>query len=375
MLQFSSNDTVKWHERFGNKQDGDTTPSGTFGNAKTTFTGTQDTSTGVVGSASGFSTGDLVMIHQSRDGGDGAGVWQLNKITNIVGTTFTFKYPLQNDFATTAQIIKINQNKNITLSSTVTVPAWDGSVGGIAIFMGKSITITSAPNAAGANGVTSSGARPSGGGYRGGKENNNQHTFGFRGEGTASAGNDQSSSANGNGSGAPSETGHGGGGANGAAGTNGENGSVGGAIAGNEELTVMTFGGAGSSGVGGDNSNAGSGANGGGIIVLIAEEITFTGVGANLNGGTGVEGDTGGGRKYGGDGAGGSLLLKGQKIILGTLITATGGGGTPAGNGGDGRIRAEYSKLISGSTTPTISSFQDKIFNTPQGGAGLLMQL
>lgn len=374
-LQFRSDDTIKWKFGYGNRMDGDASPSGTFSNPKTTFSGTSGASTGTVGSNSGFAIGNLVFIHQTRNGGDGAGKWQLNKIINISGTTFTFLYALTNNYDTTAQIIKINQNKDITLNDTLTVPAWNGSTGGFIVLMGSKITEASAINAQGANGTQSVGARPSGGGYRGGNQNEVQHDIGYRGEGVNSAGNEQSSSASGNAAGggaSPVGTNksHGAGGGNGSAGTNGNYGAEGGASAGSADLTTLVFGGGAGSGSGGDNSNAGSGANGGGAIILIAKEITFS-TGASLNGGVGVDGTGGEGRSYGGNGGGGSLLLKGQKIILGTsIISAVGGSGGLGGTGGTGRIHADYMTSITGITNPSVDLRQDaSLIDEPGGGA------
>lgn len=379
-LQFRSDDTIKWIEQYGNFSDGDEAISGEFSNPKTPFTGTEATKTGVVGSESGFAIGDIVLIHQSREGGDAAGDWQLNKITNIVGTTFTFKYNLTHDYATTAQIIKVKQNRNISINGSLSAPAWDGSVGGIIVLMGDSVTLTSNINGQGANGTNSTSQRPLGGGYRGGQQNNDQHTTGHRGEGINSVGNDESTSANGNAAGggsSPSGTNksHGGGGGNATAGVAGNNGAQPGSIVGNAQLTVILFGGAGSSGSGGDNSNAGSGANGGAIVIIIARVINLTAGIVSVNGGVSVEGTVGQGRSYGGNGAAGSILLKGEKVSIGSAVTANGGIGGDGGQGGNGYVHVDYAISLTGASSPVASSRIDKSLIRLRTPAGLFMFL
>lgn len=372
-LQFRSDDTIKWLEGYGNRSNGDTTPSGTFGNQKTTFTGTEGADTGTVGSATGFAIDDLVLIHQSRNGGDGAGVWQLNKITNIVSTTFTFKYDLTNDYATTAQIIKINSDRNITINGTLNAPEWDGTTGGIIVLMGDSVTGSGTINLNGA-------------GYRGGTSGKSQGE-GHSGNGTSST------AANGSGAGGGSqgpdsghvEGGHGGGGGNGQAGNSGSGKNTatpgtGGAQVGNAGLTVAIFGGGG--GLGGSafggSPQGTSGADGGGLLIIIARNIdlsSMTVVRSNGNGSSGNSNSAG----CGGGGAGGSILLKGITINLGTgKVTATGGvGGTSTGafggkgaDGAVGRIHADYVSSLSGTSSPTIDSRQDATLVDP-GGAFL----
>lgn len=387
MRQFSSNDTSKWKERFGKGEDGsDSINTSTFSNANTTFSGTESTTTGVVGSATGLSIGDFVLIHQSRDGGDGAGSWELNVIQNIVSTTLTFKYPLENDYATTAQIVKINKNSTVTVNSgqTLSASAWNGSVGGIVVLLAsESISIMGSISVNGA-------------GYRaGGGSSDNQ--VGQRGEGTLGDNSVRQTTSNGNGAGgggystnSPWNQGNGGGGGSNSQ-TNAENGTgTGGggnqgggpgsmgASAGSADLTTMVFGGGG----GGGGKIGSSGGNGSGIVVLIAPIITISGS-ITLNGNNGTTASFG--RGCGGSGAGGSCLIKGQEVALGSnLIIANGGihvrnsnhsgvdGDSDGGRGGDGRIRVEYSKSISGSTTPTASTALDKVFNNPPKGGFLL---
>lgn len=370
--QFRSDDTAAWGIRYGNSSNAaktyaanHTLDSGDlFYNG--TFTGTSGATTGTTGIADG--TYNLpCIIHQSR--GTGAGTWELNFLTTISGGTATFSYSLINTYNTGAQIVTGGQYSAITLNSGVTIqsPAWNGSTGGIALFLCSGTT--SLPGTI--TSVGQNGGAPGGGagmGYSGGLGGNNT-TQAQQGEGTAGA-SGGSSSANGNGGGGGLNTGgapgeaQGGAGGNATAGANGSTliggGSVGtgGGTAGSADLTSMVFGGGGGgtashNGSGGITPGSGGG-GGGGIVVIISRIITVTGS-ITANGGVGGT-DVGG--VFGGAGAGGSILFKGQSITLGSsLVTASGGASGPAG--GNGRIHIDYSNTLSGTTTPTLDSRQD----------------
>lgn len=388
-IQFRSDDTIKWAEQYGNFSAGDATPSGTFANANTSFSGTEATKTGTVGDATGFAIGDLVAIFQSRNGGDGAGKWQLNKITNISGTTFTFKYDLTADYATTGQIVKFNQNRDITINGTLTGSDYDGTKGGIIVLMGRRVSGT---------GTIDLNAK----GYRAGTNGGNSGSSDTdvrsgQGEGSAGAGGGFSNSANGNGGGGSTGSGadggnSGGGGGNGAAGGNGGAGQgsagIGGDAVGDAGLVTMFFGGGGGKGRGEKNGSGtgGNGGDGGGILLIIAKTIDISSMTiVRANGANGSNG--GGSAGGGGGGAGGSLLFKGERIILGSSkATATGGtggsagggdgtGGQTGGTGGVGRIHADYAISISGTTSPTLDSRQDKSLVQKRGGAALMLLL
>lgn len=389
-LQFRSDDTTPWEEGFGNRVDGDVSPSGTFPNQHTTFTGVQDAQTGTVGANTGFAVGDIVLIHQSRNGGDGAGVWQLNKITGISGTTITFKYKMMNDYGTTAQMIKVLQHRTVTISATIAPNAWDGSTGGIIVYLADKITGTS--------GTINLNDK----GFRGGDAVDGV-TIGKQGEGTSGGPNTQSVSANGNGGGGggysnngPWDQGNGGGGgANtqtdgsagiGTGGGNNSNGGGGalGSASGNSDLTIMTFGGGGGSG--GDNNGSGAtgyGGKGAGIAILIARDIDLSDVAVNMVGSQG-EGNRSFHAASGGSGAGGSCLIKGCTVNVGSnKINANGGtrvynnGSTPGdadgGSGGDGRVHVDYSVSLTGTSSPTLTSTLDVTINDRSGFLGLLL--
>lgn len=77
--------------------------------------------------------------------------------------------------------------------------------------------------------------------------------------------------------------------------------------------------------------------------------------------------------RAGGAGAGGSVLIKGINITLGTnLVTVAAGSGAnggdsggPSNNGGVGRIHVDASLAISGSTTPSADTAIDYLFFNP----------
>ena len=389
MRQWRSDDTSLWKEGFGRGKDGDLNYGGgglggvagfgiaTFSGSSGSFQGTFN-DVGYFNGGNGGRIGDIVLIHQTQ--GSGAGNWELNLITNRSGSTVYFKYPLQNNYSTGAQIISTGHHKNATLSGTTTpYTAWNGSCGGIVfLFAKETITINGSINASGNTGNTASvltgtSAVTSGGGFSGGYgrqiPGGTGTNGGRQGEGV-SGGGGESTAANSNGGGAAVGTSStagsasGGGGGNGTAGTAGtsneQSNGAGGSTAGNNALTNMVFGGGGGGCLSKDGvtQTVASGGSGGGIIVLIAKKIILPGT-IITNGGAGGDGSRKG---DGGGGAGGSVLIKTVDAILGTnRITSVGGtgGSTYGGLGGVGRIHLDYSKSYSGSTDPTMDVRQD----------------
>jgi len=363
--QFASGDTSTWAEKYGNGSAGavtisaNTADSARTGYANTTAAITEGQTALTAGSGTGFAAGDLVFIHQSRNGGSGAGAWELNKISSVGGgTDWTMAYAATKTYATTGQVYRLVQNSAITINSAITLTgeAWNATTKGIvALLCDGTITVT---------GNISTSVK----GYVGGLANTGNQVGG-QGDGTLGAPT-RSNAANGNGGGGGGLTGDdgaGAGGGNGAAGSSAtdKNPGTGGGTAGVAGLTTMVFGGGG--GGGHDVGNTGNaGGIGGGMVILIGKTISVTG-GIPTNGGNGAVNTS-----YGsGGGAGGSIILKGQTITLGTnLLTATAGsGGGFGGAGGVGRIHADYSTSISGTTNPTLDSTQDATL-AEAGGAG-----
>lgn len=389
--QWRSDDTSPWNYGYGNGSEGALTISATTadsarsGYANTTFSATSGSTSATAGSGTGFAAGDLILIHQSRNGGAGAGAWELNKISSIGGgTNWTLEHATIQAYDTTAQVYRLAQFSTVTINSSQTLNGvdWDGTKGGIiALLANTSITVTGIIDHKGTAGTSGSNsvAGATGGGYRGGTGlGASSNNSAYQGEGTAGTVDAaRTTAANGSGGGGASVAGGssdpgGGGGGNGGAGTAGQPsinsgaGGTGGSTAGNAGLTTMVFGGGGGGKHHQDGASTGGGASGGGILILIAPTITVTGS-ITLNGGASAGGNGGG------CGAGGSLLLKGKDINIGTaLITATGGGGGNAGSGdgGTGRIHADYLNTITGSSTPTLDYRQDTSLVEPPSSEG-----
>jgi hypothetical protein len=345
--EFRLDDTSVWPERFGNGSDGAiSVNTSTDATANTTISAASGSTSATVGSGTGFATGNLLLIHQTRNGGAGAGAWELNKVSSVGGgTNWTLAYATTQAYDTTAQVYLLKQYSTVTINSgqTLTGSAWDGSKGGIVAFLcNGAITVPGSINVDGK-------------GFRG--HNSSHLGAGTQGEGTSGSGS-QSTSANGNaGGGGPAggtATASGGSGGHVAVGAAGS-GSTGGGIVGNTGLTTINFGGAGGSGGTQGGSANPYGGNGGGIVILIGKTITITGSIISTGAFGDVHGDNQG---AGGGGAGGSILLKGQIITLGSsLITATASSQELAGS--SGRIHADYSSSLSGTTSPTIDTRQD----------------
>jgi len=308
-----------------------------------------------------FSAGDRLFIHQSR--GTGVGKYEDNRVASYATGTVTLVHPLENTYtdsgASQAQVLIVKEASTVT--GSITVPAWDGNVGGVfAIACNGVFNGTVSANAKGFTG----GAAVAG--VVGGSGN-----AGKQGEGSTAAGGTASTSANTNGGGGGG-VGADGGGA-GAAGSNGGagqgTGGTKGTALGQAAITSLYFGGGGGSGAGESNDNdgphtSGKGGIGGGAIVIYAREIASTaqitangGDGGTFSGNTGV--DSAG---TGGGGAGGSILLKTVKTTVGSSKVTAAKGDGPAnaysgGAGGDGavgRIRIE-SCSVSGTASPAAS--------------------
>lgn len=305
--------------------------------------------------SSGFSNGDIVLIHQTR--GTGVGQWQFAKVVSGGGSTsLTLAKPLVYTFtdsgSSQAQVFYVPQYGDVTVNSTKTwsAPAWDGNVGGILVFASRGTVTINGSISANSKGFIASGS------------------YEYQGEGTSGVGTG-SNTANGNAGGGSYRDGAGGGG-NANSGSTGNNAGggyigVGGSSSGEADLDTITFGGSGGS------ARDVFGGNGGGIILVICLSITIdnsTGLitSTGANGASHVTGNN----EYGGAGAGagGSIGLQARVATLNTTrITASGGtGGTTnasnsasGGNGSVGRIHLEYLSSYTGTTSPTLDVEQN----------------
>ncbi len=269
-------------------------------------------------------------------------------ITTIVGTTISFTPVLTNSYSTVApglaQIVKIPQYTNVTITSTgtLTAPAWDGATGGILIFYvngtlniqsGGRINVTGIGFPGGTGGIGGTAGTGGAGGTGGSSAIGGQ----AGGNGSLGAGGGVG------GEGGPlvpgllaAGTGGNGGGV-GAAGGTGANGTAGGGtnaglagFAGNNFSTIpssLMMGGGGGGGRGGNGSAGAGGGGGGGSGSLLT-----------IIGGNGTTGENGGSGGNGGNGGvGGGIVFIRAAVLTGSgTVTANGTNGTNGSSGGTG---------------------------------------
>jgi hypothetical protein len=343
---------------FGDGSDGDLVIS-----SNTTEAPIDSSCSGTIGTTSlsatnaSFTTGQKILIHQSR--GTGVGQYEVNKIASYTAGTITTVDPLDYTYtdsgASQAQVRVLKQYSSVTVNTSITYTAkdWGGDVGGILAFLCSGATTVTGT-------ITATGK-----GFRGGAGSQTLNGA-YQGEGNAGVGAISNRAANGSGGGAGiGNGGAGGGGGNGVAGSNGPPNvsleGIGGGTTGNASLTNAVFGGGG--GGGNASDTASSGGAGGGLVFIFAKTISVgTAVSANGAAGGATSPTTNG--CAGGGGGGGSVLIKSQNATLGTnLVTASAGAGGDGyfdgGAGGAGRIHLSYLTSYSGTTTPTIDVSQD----------------
>lgn len=360
---FRSDDTSAWADKFGTGSDGAKTVSSneTYDGARASCSGTASTTSLTLGAASTFANGDIVIIHQTR--GTGAGTWELNRISSGGGgTSLTMAYTLINTYTDSgdsqAQIVEIKQYSAITVngSTTWSAPEWDGDTGGIIAVACTGTTAVTGTISASGTGFRGGAKDIRGESYSG--QVVNTHVAGANNGGGGSCTADANENG---GSGAGYATA-------GSAGTGISGSFTGGSTYGGASLVALHSG----SGGGGSHAAQQPGKDGGGMVLIISKTITVTGAVVSNGATNGNESQTYG---LGGSGSGGSVLLKGQIITLGSsLVTATGGAtstnagaGGDGGAGGNGRIHADYSATLTGTTSPTLDSSQDGIFNDNGG--------
>jgi len=352
--------------------------------------GTINTNALTVKNTSVLANGDIVCILQMMVGTPGG--YEFNRVVSGGGTANIvlakkLKYTYADDDAdNNAQVVKAYEVLNMTVDAgiTMTVPAWDGDIGGVAFYLGKKKLLNlGILDFKGGNANVSSATLVSPtnkGGFRGGAgvHNYSGTASSYCGEGTGGR-SKVTTAANGNSGGGAiahlTAYGSASGGSGGYLG-NGENGywqengsvGLGGAlINGNGELTKLFFGGAGGGGADADTGGtlACSGANGGAIAIFIFDEIdTETGY-IYIDGGNAETSDR---NSTGGAASGGSGLLKARIAKLGTLhVTAKAGRrayrSSDAGSQSTaGILHLDYGEQYTGTTDPTLSARQDDMF-------------
>ncbi|MBL7697380.1 MAG: T9SS type A sorting domain-containing protein [Chitinophagaceae bacterium] len=331
------------------------------------------------------------------------------------------------------QVIRVGVFYDLTLGSTITAPAWNGTSGGVVVmsvtnnfnFNGQTISAAGAGFRGGAGRQLAGGA----GGLNTDITTSSTNNFNAsKGEGIAGTprylnnngallDNGPANEGYANGSyaaGAPGNAGGGGtdgrpssndqnsgggGGANGGTGGRGGNswqsnlvtGGYGGGIFVERSPSRLAMGGGGGAGTTNNGTGtpgagfASSGAAGGGIVIIVARTISGTGT-INVNGANGyttvLNDGTGGG------GAGGSVLLYANSGHSAITVTANGGaGGTNAGGstppehgpGGGGGGGVVYTNASLNAATTVIGGDAGRttagsMYNATAGNAGVLAQ-
>lgn len=339
--------------------------------------------TSITATNTNFYVGNEILIIQMS--GTGAGNYETRKITGLTSTTaFVIDKPLTNSYqATGAQIVRIPNYKDVDVSSggTLTVTAWNGTVGGILFFRASGRVTNAGSITTAALGFTGGSAGTGGGGggaftCNGTQQNGDTSTAGTAG----GAGNGTGAGAAG-GAGGSVEGGEGGGGGGGSYGGSGSTGAAGalggtagtggtagaaGSTYGDGSFSTLFLGSgggggggggggrqgvatisctSGASGAGGAGRAGGAGGSGGGITVIAANSIensgtisaaggsgaipTLDGVSAgssNGNGTNGAGGGSGGGTGGGGGGgSGGALWLLTPNIVQTGTVDYSGG--------------------------------------------------
>jgi hypothetical protein len=147
-------------------------------------------------------------------------------------------------------------------------------------------------------------------------------------------------SGSGNGHGGGNSVGGGGGGYGGLGGTgHGTGTAAGGAIFGDNEISVLVGGGGGGGGGGNANNSGAGGGGGGGFQIVSNTKITIVANGGINAGGCGGYNGMGGADGGGGGGAGGTILLEAPAIDLAGILAVNGGGGG-AGNANNQNMAA-----------------------------------
>lgn len=376
-------------------------PENPFGRGSTdiTFSSSQTFSTvykscsGSAGSSTlslssfGFTDGDLILIHQTR--GTGAGQWEINRIVSGGGTTSlmlqeSLHYTYTDSGDSQAQVIKIQEYRDFSINSGVTlsVSGWNGDTGGfIPIAVKNDLVI---------DGTIS----VSGGGYRGGvgKTTTNDSDPAGCGESALGPSNtDWNSGNNSNGAGGSggkryygsANATNAGGGGHGTSGTDGDDyRAIEGTTDGSSDLTDLVFGGAGGGAlISSSSGSAGAGGNGGGALIIFAKNVDINGYiySKGNNGGYSSTSDSEASIGRSAGGAGGSVLICGYNLDIGTDLIQTIGGSTGGsgggreafngGSGGKGRIAIYYNKPLNGSVSSTyygtLTTEQDTSLRPP----------
>ena len=385
-----------------------------------------------VDDAAGFAVGDTVLVIQMKgaaiDSGNsasfgailnynGAGNYEFNVVAAVSGTDITLRYNLKRSYEIPAgrvQLVRVPYFQNYTVSQPLTCMPWNGNKGGIVVLNASGTVTLNAPIDVSFKGFrngnlvyTANGAAPCG------KLDyyyaNVVNSLGAeKGEGITelSSNRDHGRGPQGNGGGGGnSSNGGGGGGSNaGAGGLGGKEtavtscapaqhtGGLGGVVMSYSNTLNKVFMGGGSGAGHANNGHGGNGSPGGGIVLLMANQVIGNGQLIKADGGDGVGcvGDCWDAQP--GGSAGGSILLHVSSYSGSILASAKGGkGGShganntaegangPGGGGGGGALWVKGASVPS-QITATLTGGPRGVFtnnNDPwgttdgQAGAGI----
>lgn len=350
---------------FGNGTDGMATISSNI--TETVIDSAHSVTSGsktVTATNASFATGKLIFMHQTK--GTGAGSFEWNIIDTYVAGTITAIFPAINTYSSTgsnkAQVRVVPQYSSFEVQTgkTYTAKSWDGTVGGLMIFLCSGTATVSGTISGKGVGFRAGGSRDIGSG-----EPAANATVGENYGGTQPA---QRASVNGGGgAGTNVDNGNqsGGGAGYGTDGTDGTGGGsnqygLKGTTYGDAALTVIHLG-AGGGGYTYGGKPPMDGTRGGGALIVFSREFICSSGSIDFSGGDTTQ--TAGKEVFGGLGSGGTILIRTTKATLGTDKMVCNGGVFPSsfytsgavlppGNGGRGRIRVEACELT-GITTPS----------------------
>ncbi|MBI1224160.1 MAG: PKD domain-containing protein [Bacteroidetes bacterium] len=282
-----------------------------------------------------------------------AGSYEINEVLSVVGNDVFLKFELLNDYNPTSklQLVTIPYYNSVSVTGEVQAKAWDGVTGGVLVFDSDTLQLQASINVSGkgfrgaqklevvsdCNFLTNADAYfyPINN-WRGSPKGegvsdfilNKEHGRGAQANG-GGGGNDHNSGGGGGGN--VSNGGIGGKESVGGFGCDGDYPGLGGKSCPNDPERIF-MGGGGGAGHFDDTGAGSSGANGGGIAIVLAKIIFGNGFSISANG---ENASLAHGDGAGGGGAGGSILIKSNSIVGSLSIEAKGGDGGNVNNNAD----------------------------------------
>lgn len=302
--------------------------------------------------------GDEVLLIQMQ--GSNSGHYEIHNVSLIDGSTVHFNQFIRHSYTSSkgaaAQLVKIEYFNNLWLIQTISSKPWDGQTGGIVALRAGALFIEQG------GGIDVSKL-----GFRGGPKKERGHWVGVAGESWPQPGFPDYHNANPNGGGGGSgycNCGEAaGGGSYGTVGNTPSGSSCGGGshgqnghMYGDAQLSKLYLGSGGGGGCRDDDGcEYSDGANGGGLIYIMASKAVIKGSLKSTGG------DSPGGSSHacddtiGGPGSGGTIYLRANELVVDNpSSTCNVDGGNRAyisqpniytGTGGKGRVRIDYNKL------------------------------